>query len=285
MREATPSLSRSLAIMVAAIALWWVAPGALRRLARESFYELQAPLLLAESRLRDLRLYWEASSRSKDELLAAARDLARSNADLAVRLAQTDALRAENRRLEEALALPSRPHIRQVVARVAQRDIGRWWSRVTLAKGRVHGVKEGCSVINGGGVVGRVVLVHAATCEVELVTDPSFRISATLEGDERERPVVVYKGATTIPFEIPRGQVSHIPSAFKNTAGHPLQIVSSGLGGVFLGGLYIGTLETDPVETSDGLFREASVRVRPDLLDLQEATILVPQWDPGRSLP
>lgn len=280
MRDATPSLSKSLALMALAIAVWWALPGAIRRLARESFYELQAPLFIAESRLKDLRSYWEFSSRPKDELIAAGRDLARMNADLAVRLAQTDALRAENRRLEAALGLPSRPHLRQVVARVAQRDIGRWWSHVTLAKGRLHGVREGSSVINGGGVVGRVVLVHAATCEVQLVTDPGFRISANLEGDDRP---VVYKGGSTIPFEAPMGQVSHIPADFKNTTGRPLQVVSSGIGGVFLGGLYIGTLESEPVETSDGLFREARVRVRPDLIDLQEATILVPLWNPGQT--
>lgn len=279
MRDAMPSLPRSLGIMALAIAVWWVVPGALRRLARESFYELQAPLFIAESRLKDLRRYWELSSRSKDELIAAGRDLARMNADMAVRLSQTEALLAENRRLEEALNLPSRPNIRQVVARVAQRDITRWWSHVVLAKGRMHGVREGCSVINGGGVVGRVILAHATTCEVELITDPAFRISANLEGDDR---AVVFKGATTDSFAPPMGVVTHIPVDFENGTGRPLQVVSSGLGGVFLGGLYIGTLEAEPAVTSDGLFREARVKVRADLLDLQEATILVPQWDAGR---
>lgn len=269
----TPRLLRSLAVMAAIIAAWWVLPGAVRRLARESFYEFQAPFFIAESRLKDLRRYWELSSHSNDTLLAAARDLARSNADLSVRLAETRGLREENKRLEDALGLPSKPMLRQVVARVAQRDISRWWSRVVLAKGRNHGVRDGCAVVNGAGVVGRVVTAHAMTCEVELVTDPEFRISANLDGDNR---AVVYRGVTTVPFAAPRGAVTHIPSDFKNETGGPLRLVSSGMGGVFPAGLYIGTLESEPRDTSDGLFKEAAVLVRPDLSDLQEATVLVP---------
>lgn len=269
----SPGVLKSFAVMGAVIALWWVMPGAVRRVTRESFYEFQAPLFIAESRMKDLRRYWELSSRPDASLIEAGRDLARMNADMSVRLAQTDALRRENRRLEAALGLPSRPDIRQIVARVAQRDINRWWSRIILAKGRVHGVREGQPVINGGGVVGRVILAHANTCEVELITDPAFRISANLEGDDRP---VVYHGATSVPFETPRGFVTNIPANFKNETGTPLRLVTSGLGGVFLGGLYIGTMETDPEETADGLFREARVLVRPDLIDIREATILAP---------
>lgn len=270
----SPGVLRSFAVMGVVISIWWVLPGAVHRVARESFYEFQAPLFIAESRMKDLRRYWELSSRSEGSLIEAGRDLARINADMSVRLAQTEALREENRRLEEALRLPSRPEIRQIVARVAQRDINRWWSRVILAKGRVHGVREGQPVINGGGVVGRVALAHANTCEVELITDPAFRISANLEGDDRP---VVYRGLSTVPFETPRGLVTHIPASFKNETGRPLRLVTSGLGGVFLGGLYIGTMETDPEETTDGLFREARVVLaRPDLLNIREATILAP---------
>lgn len=281
MTGSSSGIVRPLVIMAAIIALWWVLPGAFRRVARESFYELQAPLTVTESRLKDLRRYWELSSRSKDELIEAGRDLARANADMAVRLAQVEALATENRRLEEALGLPSRPEIRQIVARVAHRDINRWWSRITLAKGRVHGVREGQPVINGGGVVGRVIEAHAHTCEVELITDPAFRISAIVEGNELP---VVYRGASTIPFEPPRGHASQIPADFKNETGRLPHLVTSGIGGVFLGGLYIGTLEKEPEVTPDGLFREASVRVRPDLIDIHEATILAPlppNPDPG----
>ena len=268
-----PGILRPLLVMAAFIALWWLIPGVVRRIARESFYELQAPLALGESRLKDLRRYWELSTRSKDELIEAGRDLARMNAGMAVRLAQVEALAAENRRLEESLALPSRPEIRQIVARVAHRDINRWWSRITLAKGRVHGVREGQPVVNGGGVVGRVVETHSRTCEVELITDPAFRISALIEGHDLP---VVYRGASTVPFEPPRGHAGQIPADFKNDVGRMPHVVTSGLGGVFLGGLYIGTLENEPQVTPDGLFREATVRVRPDLIDIQEATIRAP---------
>lgn len=278
-----PRLLRSFAVMALAIGAWWALPGAVRRISRESFYEFQAPFFIAESRLKDLRRYWELSSRPNDTLIADGRDLARSNADLTVRLAETRSLREENKRLEDALGLPSKPMLRQVVARVAQRDISRWWSHVILAKGRNHGVRQGCAVVNGGGVVGRVTLVHAMTCEVELVTDPAFRISANLDGENR---AVVYHGATSVPFAPPRGMVTHIPADYKNETGGPPRLVTSGLGGVFPDGLYIGTLEAEPRNTTDGLFKESAVLVRPDISDLQEATVLVPvEPDNAREAP
>lgn len=285
MSDDAPSLRRTLLVLVLAIAAWWALPGAFRRVTRETFYEFQAPLFLAESRLQDLRRYWEYESRSKTELIEAARDLARVNADLALRLSQVESVAAENRRLEAALGLPSRSKLRQVVARVARRDIGRWWSRIILAKGTNHGIREGCAVVNGGGAVGRVVLAHATTCEVELISDPSFRISALIEGDEYDRPIV-YKGAATVPFAPPTGEVSHIPADFASDPAHPARVVTSGIGGLFtVAGLHIGTLEAAPTVTADGLFREARVIVRPDLHDIREATVLVPVGDVGGDAP
>lgn len=285
MSDDPPSLRRTLAVLAAIVAAWWILPGVVRRVARETFYEFQAPLFLAESRLRDLRRYWEYESRPAADLIEAGRDLARVNADLSLRLAQTDALAAENRRLEATLGLPSRPRLRQVVARVAHRDIGRWWSRVILAKGANHGIREGFAVVNGGGAVGRVVLTHAATCEVELISDPGFRISALLEGDESDLPVV-YRGATAEAFVPPVGEVTNIPANFTGDPVRPIRVVTSGIGGVFpLAGITLGTLAAPPTVTADGLFREASVLVRPDLQDIREATVLVPVEDRAGEAP
>ena len=214
MRDDSRGALRSFAILGAVIALWWVIPGAVRRVARESFCEFSAPLFIAESRLKDIRSYWDYASRPQDRTdRGLDATFARMNADMAVRLAQTEELARENKRLEEALGVPSRPRIRQVVARVAQRDINRWWSRVVLAKGTSQGVRDGCSVVNGGGVVGRVVAAHRNTCEVQLVTDPEFRISANLEGEDAP---VVFHGATTEAFAAPTGLVTQVRGDFKN---------------------------------------------------------------------
>lgn len=267
------STFRHFAVLGAVIVLWWVLPGAIRRVVREGFYEFQAPLFLAESRLKDIRSYWTVTSRRNDELIAAARDLARGNADLALRLAAAEGVVRENRRLAEAVGLPTRREFRQIVARVADRDINRWWSRVVLSKGSTSGVIPGCAVVNGGGVVGVVGEVHRDTCEVRLLTDPGFRISAHIDGSDA---LVIYGGATTSGFGRPVGRVTNVPSDFRNDTGHALRLVSSELGGKFLFGLPIGTLAADPAATPDGLFQEADVLVRRDLFDLQEATILVP---------
>ncbi|MCD8283329.1 MAG: rod shape-determining protein MreC [Opitutae bacterium] len=245
----------------------------MKRFFAESFYEFEAPVSLASSRVGDLARYWEMRSRSKHELIEAGRDAARIAGSLQFESQQFNSLREENLRLERLLNLPSRPEMRVVVARVARRDIGLWWQQIVVRRGKSDGIREGCPVVDAHGVVGRVRTVHLSTSVVELISSPSFRISAYIEGSDYP---VTYRGASGGPLRRPSGIIRDIPSDFPSEFTHRVPVITTGIGGVFPPGLAIGEVSQKLELTEDGLFYEAPVELRPNLATLEEVAILVP---------
>lgn len=255
---------------------WWAVPLGIRHFFRDAFYEFQAPVILAQSQLQDLQRYWdETGLRSQRELLIAGRDLARANALLQLELQQMRGLAGENKRLEQLLLLPGNIHFRTVVARVARRDLHTWWQQLIVSKGSADGVREGSPVVINTGVVGRVTKVHLHTSEVELISSSVFRISANLDGDER---TVVFTGDINKPFHPPSGRITYLPSDYRypGPTNAPIQVFTSGTGGVFPAGLSIGVIEGKFVPTSDGLFLQAAVRLHTDLSRLEEVAVMIP---------
>jgi hypothetical protein len=105
--------------------------------------------------------------------------------------AQTRALQAENLRLRRALQdagaarelVADTPRARLIPADALPLAGGdELLRRVALARGRQDGVREGQAVLTRDGLVlvGVVARVTATTCEVRLVTDPTFVIHATI---------------------------------------------------------------------------------------------------------
>ena len=255
---------------------WWAVPTGIRGFFREAFYEFKAPVILVQSQLQDLRHYWDTTGlQRKRDLLVAGRDLARANAMLQSELQQKRELAQEARRLEEILALPSRIDFRTVVARVARRDLNTWWQQIIISKGSADGIHDGCPVVINSGVVGRVRKAHLHTSEVELISNSTFRISANLDGDERP---VVFSGGINKPFYSPVGNVTYLPSDYRypGPANAPIQVFTSGIGGVFPGGLSIGILDGKFVATPDGLFLESAVKLHTDLSHVEEVAVLIP---------
>lgn len=225
------------------------------------------------SHAKDLSRYWELRSRSKHELIEAGRDAARQAGTLEIEAQQRTLLREENRRLEKLCGLPSRPEMRTLVARVAQRNIGLWWQQIVIRRGRVDGVRVGAPVIDAEGVVGRVREVFAYTSVVELISSPSFRISAYVEGSDYP---VTFFGSGAGPFQRPRGVIRDIPSDFPERFEENPSILTTGVGGVFPGGLFLGRMAEGMRLTDDGLFFEARVELRPGLASVEEVAVLVP---------
>jgi rod shape-determining protein MreC len=251
---------------------WLLIPTALKRFARTSFFELQAPLETTASYVRDLQDFWALKTRSKNELIEAGRDLARLNAAYEVRLQQDAALRSELERMERVLKLPTPPGYRSEPARVVKRDFSSWWQQLVIRKGRNYGLVEGAPVIYAGGVVGRVREVYAYTAVVELLSSPGVRIAATAEGDTRP---VSYQGGINPTYGTALGAVEYVPLDVFASPTTPRRLVSSGLGGVFPPNLTIGYI-TKLEPSTDGLFKSGEVRLDPDLSALTEVTVLIP---------
>lgn len=251
---------------------WLVLPTIFKRIARASFYELQAPMETAASYISDLQEFWALKTRPKNELIEAGRDLARLNASYELRLQENVLLRAERARLESLLRLPSYPEHRAEPARVVLRDFNAWWQRLVIRKGANYGITAGSPVVYGGGVVGRVSEVHAYTSVVEMVGSPGVRIAAAFEGDTR---AVSYQGGINRPFSASEGRVEFVPLDVFATASSPQRLFTSGIGGVYPPGLLIG--EVTSVEPgTDGLFKTGHVRLDSRLSQLAEVTVLVP---------
>ncbi len=252
--------------------LWLLAPVAFKRLARVSLFEFGAPADFAASYARDLQQYWSLRTRSTNELLQTARDLANLNAGYEARIQENEALREEVRRLEEALHLPSNPEYRTEIARVVRRDFGTWSQRLVIRKGRNAGLPVGAPVIFSGGVVGRVAEVHAYTAIVDLVSSPTLRIAAVADGDSRP---FSFEGGPNPPFTQARGSVEFVPLDVYASPESPKRIVTAGLGGVFPAGIVIGYIQNLELDTG-GLFKSGTVLLDPRLNELHEVAVLVP---------
>lgn len=121
--------------------------------------------------------------------------------------------------------------------------------------------------------MGKVTEVHAYTAVVDLISSPTLRLAATLEGDTRP---LSFQGANNPAFGPARGIVDYVPTDASASEFSPRRIVTSGLGGVFPAGLLIG--EIVRLETStDGLFKTGEVRLDNRLSELTEVTVLVPE--------
>jgi rod shape-determining protein MreC len=272
-------LRGSITALALILVAWVFLPAAGRLFTRETFAELQAPSLNLLSRTRDLVLTAEMKASGAAELAAAGRDLARANAGLELRVAELESAAAENRRLRSMLAAPAFPEFRTLVARVAARESGAWWSSLTIRRGRIDGVRKGCPVVFGDRVVGRISAVHVNTSEVELVTSPGFRCSAFIEGDDApdgRRSMVFVEGQAAQPFTAPRGRVTYLPYTYSVPAGQPARVVTTGLGGLYPAGLKLGTLSPGLEDTPGGAYRNGVFTPAADLLSLREVGVLIP---------
>jgi rod shape-determining protein MreC len=269
--------ARPFAALGLVLLAWLVVPAALKSLARASFFELTAPVSAAASKVRDLQEYWSLAAHSRQQLIEAGRDLARVNASYDLAAQRNAQLEAEIGTLEQQLRMPPQPGYRFEPARVALRDLSAWWQRLTLLKGRNYGIKVGAPVVFAGGAVGRVSEVHFYTSVVDLISDPSVRLSALIEGDARP---VSFEGGDNPTLGPARGAVEYIPLDVTVEPGHAPRLVTSGLGGVFPAGLTIGRL-VRVVPSDDGLFKTGVVELDDRLSQLTEVTVLVPEERPA----
>lgn len=252
--------------------LWLFVPTVVKRLMRASFFEFQAPIESTASAVRDVQDYWSLRTRSKNELIEAGKQLANLNAQYETRLREFASVESRAVRLEALLRLPSFPDYKAEAARVVRRDFNSWWQRLVIRKGRNYDIPVGAPVIFVGGVVGRVTEVGAYTAVVDLISSPSVRLAATLEGDTRP---ISFQGGINPAFGPARGVVEFVPlDVFANTA-TPKRLVTSGLGGIFPAGLNLGQI-VKLEKGGDGLFQTGEVQIDPRLLSVSEVAVLIP---------
>jgi len=259
-------------VVLASILLAWIfLPLFAKVFTRASFFEIQAPLMVADSFVRYLQTFWSNKAHSKDELLKAGKQVAGLIAQYEYSNQRAAYLEGEILRLENLLKLPSMPDYRFEAARVARRDFSAWWQRMIIRKGANYGITVGAPVVFAGGVVGRVTEVHKYTSVVDLVTSPTLRLAATIAGDPRP---VSYQGGLNNTFSSPRGTVDFVSTEFFASPSATKHLVTSGMG-VFPPGITIGEI-TMLEPSADGLFKNGEVQLDQRLGTLTEVTVLIP---------
>ncbi|MUL43073.1 rod shape-determining protein MreC [Streptomonospora sp. PA3] len=194
---------------------------------------------------------------------------------------QRDADRAG--RLRDLLQLAGMGGYEIVPAQAVTRVTARGFSdTVTLDVGRDDGVRPDMTVVNGDGLVGRVVQAGPSTATVMLVTDPASAVGARLE-DSQE--IGVAEGASAgigdgkpLRFEL-------MSADARMKAGQRLVTLGSHQGAPFVPGVPIGTVTA--VDDAPGrLTRTGKAEPAVDFGSLDVVGVIVagPQGDPRDSL-
>ncbi|GAB3589846.1 rod shape-determining protein MreC [Angustibacter peucedani] len=158
----------------------------------------------------------------------------------------------------------------RVVAASSEQDARR---EVTLDAGSRDGIRAEMTVLSGQGLVGRVVRVAPTTCDVLLVTDPSFSVGVRLEASGL---IGVATGGGDDPMSL-----KLLDAQTRVATGARLVTLGSANGTPFVPGVPVG--EVRDVRTAPGtLSRTGSVApyVTPSTVDLVGVVVQPPRRDP-----
>jgi rod shape-determining protein MreC len=148
---------------------------------------------------------------------------------------------------------------------------------VTVDSGTRDGVRRNQTVLNGDGLVGRVIAVGPGTATILLLTDPEFGVGARLT-DSGETGFLQGKGRDPLGLEL------YNPQAVVE-AGNVVVTLGSPNGKPFVPGVPIGEV-TDVIATPGGLSRLAEVAPYAQLTALNLVGIVTepPRRDPRNAL-
>ncbi|HKE97381.1 MAG TPA: rod shape-determining protein MreC [Actinomycetes bacterium] len=178
----------------------------------------------------------------------------RTNADLL----------GENQQLRGALAMARRCGCRTVGAQVVARSGSTFQWSVTIDAGTRQGITRDMAVINGDGLVGRVVRVGADYADVRLVSDPSSGIAAALAGS-RSPGLLRGRGERDLDMELLHPDAPVRTGEPVITQGYPQ--------GVFPPGLPVGVVTATP--PARDLVRRLVVRPFADVDSLDVVAVVV----------
>jgi rod shape-determining protein MreC len=173
-------------------------------------------------------------------------------------------LERENEELRGLLDIADRTVLDTVAARVVALAPSNFEWTITVDAGSDDGVRRGMPVLNGDGLVGRVIQVTPSASRVLLTIDPSFSAAAR-SATSGEVGVIDGRGGDPLVFRLldPLATVE---------VGDPV-VTSSFQGGVFPAGIPIGTVSAVGERTSP-LVQEVQVNPYVDFTRLHHVLIV-----------
>lgn len=166
--------------------------------------------------------------------------------DLEQTKARNESLEAENKQLKSALKMKETlTDFDTVQANVISRSPDNWSDLLIINKGTTAGLRKNMAVMSGGGVIGRVVEVNAASSKVELITtsDKSanrFAVEAQSVSGDKVHGIITVIGNKTLAFT---------QAIDSNKIKRGTKIYTSGMGGNSPRGLLIGSIAATTHDT------------------------------------
>lgn len=166
--------------------------------------------------------------------------------DLEQTKARNASLEAENKQLKSALKVKNTLTDYNIIqASVISRSPDSWTDLLVINKGSTSGLRKNMAVMSGGGIIGRLIEVNAATAKVELITtsDKSanrFAVEAQAVNGKKVHGIITVIGNKTLAF------TQAVDSKKLNRGA---KIYTSGLGGNSPKGLLVGTISTTTHDT------------------------------------
>lgn len=213
-------------------------------------------------------------------------DMQAENAELKARIAELEGqlqdynnIKAENDRLASLLNFnAATENLEKVTARVIYKGNGLWFNTLVLNVGMANGIEVDMPVVNGDGLVGRVVAVGANWCRVMTIVDSKSGVSAIVE---RTRDNGILAGTISTGDESEAVlKLSYLPLDADLVPGDT--VITSGLEGVFPKGIPVGKVtEVSPGgngsedgANSGGMKDEAIVTPWVDFAHLEEVMVI-----------
>ncbi len=190
-------------------------------------------------------------------------------AELEGQLSDYDEMKAENERLKALLNFSAESQELQFKgARVIGKAPGYWFNMFIIDVGMSDGVQVDMPVVNGDGLVGRVVKTGANWSRVLAIIDSSSGVSGIVQ---RTRDPGIISGSNTAGDENPLLTMSNLPLDADLMPGD--KVITSGLAGVFPKGIAIGEV-VEVSESNDGMRNEAVVKPYADFNHLEEVRVI-----------
>lgn len=175
----------------------------------------------------------------------------------------------ENNRLANLLAFKSEAQQQGIVANVIGRDPSNWSMTVTIDKGIDDGISEGCPVVDGNGLVGRISNAAGGHSTVLLLIDPSSSVGA-LSQDSR------ISGMIEGTFSSDSMKLNFVENSPLSEIIIGDRIITSGLDSVFPKGIYIGEVR-EVKNSTNSLFQDILVRSSVNFRKLETVMVLINQ--------
>lgn len=154
-------------------------------------------------------------------------------------------------------------------ASVISRNVGYWYNTITIDKGSFNGIEKDMVVINGKGLIGKIIRTTTFTSDIRLITtrDTNNKISVKISNGDYNLYGLIngydYKNNYLIVEGISNTKDVNIGD----------YIYTSGLGGVFPSGILIGEVSEITTDSYD-LAKIIKVKPSVDFTDINYISIL-----------